>query len=259
MTFRLLKLRTVKSHLSGVKKVRLVKYLARAGVASRRQAEVMIRQGRVQINGEPVGLPQAEVGRDDEVAVDGKVTDGFEKKYYILLNKPPGYISTVRDTHDRPTVTSLINGVEARLYPVGRLDADTSGVLLLTNDGELAHRLTHPRYQVEKVYHAWVRGIPGEHVLKKMSKGLIIDGVKTAPASVKIIKKVSAKNISLLEITLTEGKKRQVKKMCRAIGFPVKELSRKSFAGLSAANLKEGAFRFLKDEEIEKLCNIVKL
>lgn len=238
--------------------MRLVKFLAGAGVASRRRAEIIVREGRVQINGVTTVLPQADVDEMSMITVDGKVIKSPEKKYYILLNKPGGYISTVTDTHDRPTVTDLVN-IEARLYPVGRLDADTSGVLLLTNDGELAYRLTHPRYQVEKVYHAWVGGLPHETVLRKMKSGLIIDGVTTAPAAVKVLSKLSAKNRALLEITLTEGKKRQVKKMCAAVGHPVIELYRASFAGLTAENLAEGSFRHLHENEIHDLYRMVGL
>lgn len=239
--------------------MRLVKYLARAGVASRRNAELIIRHGRVQINGVLSDLPYADVGENDLVSVDGKIITGFEKKYYIILNKPSGYISTVSDTHNRPTVTNLLNGVKARLYPVGRLDADTKGILLMTNDGELAYRLTHPRYQIKKIYHAWVSGIPDERLLKQFGRGLIIDGDKTAPASARLLIARTDKNIALLEIILTEGRKRQVKKMCLAIGCPVKSLSRISFAGLTVGDLQEGSFRHLHKEEVEHLYRMVKL
>jgi len=239
--------------------LRLVKYLARAGVASRRNAELIIRQCRVQINGALSNLPHTDVGEKDVVTVDGKIITGFEKKYYIILNKPSGFISTVSDTHNRPTVANLLKGVKARIYPVGRLDADTKGVLLMTNDGELAYRLTHPRYQIEKIYHAWVSGIPGERLLKQFERGLIIDGDKTAPASARLVIAKNDKNIALLEIILTEGRKRQVKKMCLAIGCPVKSLSRVSFAGLTAGDLPEGSFRHLHNEEVEYLYRMVKL
>jgi len=239
--------------------VRLVKYLARAGVASRRNAELIIRQCRVQINGVLSDLPHTDVGEKDVVTVDGKIITGFEKKYYIILNKPSGFISTVSDTHNRPTVADLLNGVKARLYPVGRLDADTKGVLLMTNDGELAYRLTHPRYQIKKIYHAWVNSVPGERLLKQFERGLIIDGGKTAPASARLLIARNDKNIALIEIILTEGRKRQVKKMCLAIGCPVKSLSRISFAGLTAGGLPEGSFRHLHKEEVEYLYRMVKL
>lgn len=239
--------------------MRLAKYLARAGVASRRKAELIIRQCRVQINGVLSDLPQTDVGENDLVTVDGKIITGFEKKYYIILNKPPGFISTVSDTHSRPTVANLLNGVKARLYPVGRLDADTKGVLLITNDGELSYRLTHPKYQIKKVYHAWVNGVPDEQFLKQFERGLIINGERTAPAPVRLLIARSDKNRALLEITLTEGRKRQVKKMCLAIGCPVLSLSRISFAGLTVGNLQEGTFRHLHKEEVEYLYRMVKL
>lgn len=239
--------------------MRLAKYLAQAGVSSRRGAEVIIRQGRVQINGLVVDQPQAAVTESDSVAVDGKPVEGPEKKLYVLLNKPPGYISTVSDTHNRPTVMDLVKDIRARLYPVGRLDADTSGILLLTNDGELAHRLTHPRYQVEKVYHVWVTGCPKSTTLNLMEKGVAVDGQKTAPASVRVLKVSDKKNYALLEITLTEGKKRQVKKMCEAVNHPLTRLHRKKFAGLDTGALPEGSYRYLTEKEVKKLYSLVSL
>lgn len=239
--------------------MRLAKFMARAGIVSRRRAELMIREGRVRINGCPVDQPQTDVCENDSVTVDGKMIEGIKNKQYVLLNKPAGYISTAYDTHNRPTVISLISGVEARIYPVGRLDADTSGVLMLTNDGELAYRLTHPRYRVKKVYHAWVNGLPNDQILKQMSCGIIIDAGKTAPASVRLLKAQAVNNTALLEITLAEGKKRQVKKMCAAVGHPVKKLERKSFAGLTATDLPEGLYRYLKQHEIDALYRMVEL
>jgi len=239
--------------------MRLAKYLARAGVSSRRRAEELIFEGRVSVNDVQVDQPQLQVTEEDKVTVDNKVVSGIEDKVYILLNKPPGYISTAKDTHNRPTVIELVNMQAARLYPVGRLDADTSGVLLLTNDGELANRLMHPRYAVEKVYHTWVYGLPRPETLEKLKKGPLIEGEKRTPARIKILEKDPQNNIALLEITLTEGKKRQVKKLCQAIGHPVKKLIRYSFAGLNAGNLKEGSHRHLQSEEIEYLYALVKL
>ena len=239
--------------------MRLAKYLARAGVASRRRAEELIFEGRVSVNGVQADQPQLQVTEADKVTVDNEVVSGIENKVYILLNKPSGYISTAKDTHDRPTVLQLVKSQDARLYPVGRLDADTSGLLLLTNDGELAHRLMHPRYAVEKVYHTWVYGLPGSETLEKLKKGPVIEGEKRIPARVKLLENDSQKNISLLEITLTEGKKRQVKKLCQAIGHPVKQLTRISFAGLDAGNLKEGSYRHLQRDEIKFLYALVKL
>jgi len=239
--------------------VRLAKYLARAGVASRRWAEELIWQGRVKVNGEIIKLPQTQVNESDEIKVDGNAISGLEKKQYIILNKPSGYISTVSDTHGRSTVTELVENVKERLYPVGRLDADTSGVLIMTNDGELAHRLTHPRYRVEKIYHARVKGIPSKEALAALRTGLYIEGEKTAPAGSKLIYSDDHNHEALLEITLTEGKKRQVKKMCEEIGHPVISLKRISFAGLDTGNLEAGAYRFLTEKEVNYLYRLVKL
>lgn len=239
--------------------MRLAKYLARAGVSSRRRAEELIFEGRVFVNDVQAEKPQLEVTEKDKITVDDEVVGGIETRVYILLNKPPGYISTAKDTHSRPTVIDLVNSRDARLYPVGRLDADTSGVLLLTNDGELANRLMHPRYAVEKVYHAWVYGLPGQEKLEKLKKGPLIEGNKRAPARVKLLEKDPQNNIALIEITLTEGKKRQVKKLCQAIGHPVKKLIRFSFAGLNAISLKEGSYRHLQKDEITYLYTLVNL
>ncbi|MFU8795159.1 MAG: pseudouridine synthase [Dethiobacteria bacterium] len=239
--------------------MRLAKYLAKAGIASRRKAEELIAAGRVEVNSEVITLPQTLVSETDQIKVDGKNVRGAENKVYYLLNKPAGYISTVRDTHNRPKITDLLNAAPARVYPVGRLDADTTGVLLLTNDGELAFRLTHPRYRVKKVYRAWVCGLPDSRTIKNMSDGMIIEGEKTAPAKVKLLKTELKKRSALLEITLTEGKKRQVKKMCSASGHPVTKLHRESFAGLKADRLPVGSYRLLKGNEISMLYRIVGL
>ncbi|MFO7952394.1 MAG: pseudouridine synthase [Bacillota bacterium] len=239
--------------------MRLAKYLAQSGVASRRHAEEIIRQGRVEVNEIIIELPQKIVSVNDTIKVDGKLITGPEEKIYILLNKPPGYISTVKDTHGRPTVIELIKDTKARVYPVGRLDVDTSGVLLMTNDGELAHRLTHPRYQVKKTYHARVTGVPSEKSLAKLREGIYLEEVKTAPAGATMLHASTDHREALLEITLAEGKKRQVKKMCAEIGHPVINLKRVTFAGLDDNGLPEGAHRFLVEEEINYLYKLVQL
>lgn len=233
--------------------MRLAKFLALSGVASRRRSEEIIRQGRVQINGLTVERPQTLVKADDAVFLDGRLIGGFQKKRYVLLNKPAGYISTACDTHGRPTVLSLVKNAGVRLYPVGRLDADTTGVLLLTNDGELAYRLTHPRYGVNKVYSARVRGVPAPEALQRISRGVVVDGEKTAPALIDLVEAERDKSSALVEITLREGRKRQVKKMLEAIGHPVITLSRLSFAGLGCADLPLGSYRFLGEEELNLL------
>ncbi len=239
--------------------MRLAKYLAKAGVSSRRRAESMIREGMVKVNGLVVEQPQVKVEAGDSVTVNGKLVKCFEKKHYILLNKPPGYISTVHDTHRRPTVMSMVEDVDARLYPVGRLDADTSGVLLMTNDGELAYRLTHPSFQVKKIYHARVKGLPNRKKLKQLSEGVNIGGERSARASVRLLNVSVENNTALLEITLSEGRKRQVKKMCEAINHPVLKLHRERFAGLSSGDLLEGSYRVLTEKEIKNLYRLVGL
>ena len=239
--------------------MRLAKYLARAGVASRRQAEVLISEGRVEVNGQVVEKPQTLVEDQDKVTVNGSLVENVESKCYLLLHKPPGYISTVKDTYNRPTVLDLINGIEARLYPVGRLDADTSGILLLTNDGEMAFRLTHPSFQVKKKYLALVSGIPNRESLDTLRKGVAIENHHTAPAGVKLLERKVQINKALLELTLIEGKKGQVKKMCRAINHPVVKLHREEFAGLKVGELPEGKYRFLSEQEVKWLYRLVKL
>ncbi|MFO8192005.1 MAG: pseudouridine synthase [Bacillota bacterium] len=239
--------------------MRLAKYLADAGIASRRRAEDIIRQKRVKVNGFTAELPQTEVEESDNVTVDGKKVRGSEKKVYLLLNKPTGYISTAVDTHDRPTVIDLLKKVKERVYPVGRLDADTSGALILTNDGKLAYRLTHPRYGIKKTYRALVKGIPGKKILDKMAKGLLIENRKTAPAEIKLIDRDKKQNLAMLQIVLTEGKKRQVKKMCSAAGYPVVQLQRINFAGLTVDELAVGSYRVLKADEKRRLYDMVGL
>jgi len=238
--------------------MRLAKFLAHAGVASRRRAEQLILSGRVAVNGETVSRLSFRVGPSDRVELDGRAVPAGERKRYLLLDKPRGVLSTVRDPRGRPTVMDLLPGVAERVYPVGRLDADTEGVLLLTNDGELAYRLTHPRFGIEKVYRAWVQGIPTAEALKKISRGVVVEGKATAPARVKLLKTEGGRK-ALLEITLTEGRKRQVRLMCAAAGHPVLRLRRVRFAFLTARGLKSGLYRDLAPAEVRRLYKLVKL
>lgn len=238
---------------------RVAKHLARCGVASRRGAEEIISQGRVTINGETALLPQTLVYPGDEVCLDGKKIITDEPQQYLLLHKPAGYLSTVRDPRGRSTVIDLIPKVLGRLYPVGRLDRDVSGVLLLTNDGELTYRLLHPRYGVEKVYWAFVEGIPSPATLARARRGLFFEGRRTAPARVKILREQGHNQGACLEITLREGRKRQVKKMCLAMGHPVLRLERISFAGLKFWGLTPGQHRSLTEEEVLGLRKLVGL
>jgi pseudouridine synthase len=224
--------------------MRLNAYLARAGVASRRGAEELIRAGRVRVNGEVAGLATF-VEAGDRVELDGAPL-APEPLAYVLLHKPAGVVTTARDPHGRPTVVGLV-GHERRIVPVGRLDADTTGALLLTNDGPLAHRLMHPRYEVEKVYEADVEGEPSEEALGRLAEGVELDDGRTAPARARRL------GPSRLELTLHEGRKHQIKRMCAAVGYPVTRLHRPVYAGLTLAGLPPGAWRELSAAEIESL------
>lgn len=237
--------------------MRLSRYLSLAGVASRRKAEQIIASGRVEVNGDVVTLPQHRVGAGDRVTVDGREVEPAAEKYYLILDKPAGYLSTASDPHGRPTVLDIIGKIPARLYPVGRLDLDTTGVLLLTNDGELAYRLTHPRFGVKKRYRVRVQGVPDAATLARMARGVELEEGLTAPAEVRLIRRLPGG--AMLEIVLIEGRKRQVKRMCAAAGHPVVELRRTGFAFLTAAGLKSGGYRLLTGGEVKRLYRLVGL
>lgn len=236
---------------SGAEGIRLQKFLAQAGVASRRKSEELIRQGRVSVNGTIATDMGIKVYEGDLVALDGQCVCREEKKVYIMLNKPLGYVSTVKDQFSRKTVLDLLQGVKERIYPVGRLDYDTSGLLLLTNDGDFAYRLTHPSHELEKVYRAKVIGLPDKKAMDSFTAGLRIDDYITSPAQIKIID--SGREFSTLEIAIHEGRNRQVRKMCEAIGHPVVSLKRISIGGLRLGGLPEGAWRHLSQPEIKML------
>jgi 23S rRNA pseudouridine2605 synthase len=229
--------------------VRLNAYLARAGVASRRKADELIRAGRVHVNGDVAGLATF-VERNDAVEVDGRRVRP-EPLTHVLLHKPAGVVTTARDPHGRPTVVDLV-GHEHRIVPVGRLDADTTGALLLTNEGELAHRLMHPRYEVDKIYVAEVEGEPSEDALRRLAEGLELDDGPTAPARVRRL------GPSQLELVLHEGRKHQVKRMCETVGHPVRRLHRSRYAALGVDDLAPGEWRELTDEEIESLRRVAR-
>ena len=224
--------------------MRLNAYLARAGVASRRAADELIKAGRVTVNGEP-GQLNSFVGGHDRVEVDGREV-APQRLAYVLLHKPRGVVTTARDPHARRTVLDLVRH-EARVVPVGRLDADTTGVLLLTNDGPLAHRLAHPRYGVEKVYEADVEGEPDDAALRALADGVQLEDGRTAPARARRL------GPSRLELTLHEGRKHQVKRMCGAVGHPVVRLHRSRYAGLGLGSLRPGEWRELTADEVAKL------
>ena len=228
--------------------VRLNAYLARAGVASRRGADELIKAGRVRVNGEP-GRLNTFVARDDRVEVDGGPV-AVQRLAYVLLHKPAGVVTTASDPQGRPTVVQLVEH-ESRVVPVGRLDADTTGALLLTNDGPLSHRLAHPRYGVEKVYEASVVGVPGEGTLERLRGGLELEDGPTAPAGARVLGMWDRG--AVLELILHEGRKHQVKRMCEAVGHPVRRLHRSRYAGLEVDDLEPGAWRELTAAEVAGL------
>jgi 23S rRNA pseudouridine2605 synthase len=224
--------------------VRLNAYLARAGVASRRGADELIKAGRVRVNGEP-GALNTFVEAGDRVELDGREL-APQRIAYILLHKPAGVVTTARDPQGRPTVVDLVRH-EARVVPVGRLDADTTGALLLTNDGPLAHRLAHPRYEVEKVYEAEVEGEPSDAALRRLREGVDLDDGRTAPARVRWL------GPSRLELELHEGRKHQVKRMLAAVGHPVVRLHRSRYAGLGLEGLGPSEWRELNQHEVTRI------
>lgn len=227
---------------------RLQKILSRAGVASRRAAEQLMLDGRVMVNGATVRElgTKADPARD-EIRVDGRRVKIAEEHRYLLLNKPRGYITTRSDPERRPTVIDLLKGVREYVYPVGRLDFDSEGLLILTNDGDLAARLTHPSHEVPRVYEVRVLGEPDRHDLDRLARGVTIDGRRTQLAEVKTLRP------DLLQVTIREGRNRQVRKMCEAIGHPVAHLRRVAIGPIRDARLKPGAWRELTPEEVARL------
>jgi 23S rRNA pseudouridine2605 synthase len=228
--------------------MRLGKYLAHGGVASRRAAEEIVREGRVTVGGEIVTDPARDVDASSGVAVDGVPVAGEEQRVIFAIHKPKGYVSTAKDTHDRRTVVDLVPGRHGRLYPVGRLDADSTGLLLLTNDGELAYRLTHPSFEVPKTYRVKVAKPPvGQHAVERLRNGVKLDDGRTAPARAVRV------SPTVLELTIHEGRKHQVKRMCEAVGHPVVSLQRVKFGPLELGDLAVGKVRRLTDAEVERL------
>jgi 23S rRNA pseudouridine2605 synthase len=224
--------------------VRLNAWLARAGVASRRGADELIKAGRVTVNGEP-GQLNTFVGADDDVRLDGAPLSK-QRLAYVLLHKPAGFVTTARDPQGRPTVVDLVGG-EIRVVPVGRLDRDTTGVLLLTNDGPLAHRLAHPRYRVEKTYVVDVEGEPDDDAVRRLADGVELEDGPTAPARVRRL------GPSRLELVLHEGRNRQVRRMLDVVGHPVTKLRRSRYAGLGPGRLRPGDWRDLSRNEVAAL------
>lgn len=231
--------------------MRLQKYLADCGVASRRKSEEFILQGLVKVNGKVVTQLGTKVETDrDKVEFDGNIVKTKKSKIYILLNKPSGYISATKDQFDNPSVLHLVN-IKERIFPVGRLDKDTTGALILTNDGDFSYALTHPKKEVNKTYIAEVVGRPTDEEMRVFMKGIYIDGKKTSPARIRIVKET--KKNSIVEIIIHEGRNRQVKKMCEEIGHKVVTLHRQAVGTINVDGLLEGKWRYLTDKEIEKL------
>lgn len=235
---------------------RLQKILSHAGIASRRASEQLILDGRVSVNGAVV----RELGTkcdptSDDIRVDGRRVKATEQRRYLLLNKPAGYVTTRSDPQQRPTVLDLVGSVSEYVYPVGRLDFDSEGLLLLTNDGDLAARLTHPRHGIPRVYEARVLGVPDAHDIDRMARGVTIDGRRTAPADVRLVSPARGGSdaIATLVVTVREGRNRQVRKMCEAIGHPVRSLKRLAIGPLRDPALKVGRWRELTAAEVARL------
>ena len=230
---------------------RVQKVIANSGICSRRKAEELILAGKVSINGVVVTELGTKVSEKDEIIVDGKVIGKEEKEYY-LLNKPRGVVTTTSDDKGRKTVIDLID-TDKRIYPVGRLDYDTTGVLILTNDGEFANLMMHPKNEIDKVYLAKVEGIPNGEAVKNLEKGVNIDGVVVSSSRVKVKKVDKEKNEAFVEMTIHEGKNHQVKKMLESVGLPVIKLTRERIAFLTVDKLKSGEYRKLNNKEVHQL------
>jgi len=229
---------------------RLQKVLAKAGVASRRRAEELIRQGKVRVDGKVVTEMGTKVDPETQnIECEGVALVSREEKVYILLHKPTGYLSTVDDPQGRPIVTDLLKNIKERVYPVGRLDLNTEGALLLTNDGELSQKILHPSHEVNKTYVAKVKGVPGRKKLDALSKGIELEGRKTWPASIKVLKTEAQSTV--IQIIIHEGRKRQVRKMFEAIGHPVLALKRTAYGQLELGGLGPGKYRFLTPPDIK--------
>lgn len=237
--------------------MRINKYIALCGVASRRKAEELILAGRVTVNDEVMTELSYKVDEENDIVkVDDKLIKEENKLVYILLNKPEGYITTVKDQFDRPSVLDLVSDIKERVYPIGRLDYETSGLLLLTNDGDLTYKLTHPKHEVDKTYVARVKGKLTKEEIERFKTGLEIEDYTTAPAKLKVIKYDEQRDSSLLEIKIHEGKNRQVRKMCKAINHPVLRLRRSAMGKIKIGDCEIGKYRYLTEDEIKYLKNL---
>ena len=237
--------------------MRINKYIALCGVASRRKAEELILAGKVKVNDNIVKELSYQVDEENDVVkVDDKIIKEENKLVYILLNKPEGYITTVKDQFDRESVLDLVTDIKERVYPIGRLDYETSGLLLLTNDGDLTYKLTHPKHEVDKTYVARVKGKLTPDEIKMFKSGLKIEDYVTAPAKLKVIRYDEKTNVSILEIKIHEGKNRQVRKMCKAINHPVLRLKRTAMGKIRIGECEIGKYRYLTEDEVKYLKSI---
>lgn len=234
-----------------MEEMRLQKYLARANVASRRASEQYILDGRVKVNGALVTELGTKVKKSDKVEVDGEEISLVKKKYYIMLNKPAGYVTTASDEFGRKTVFDLTADIKDRLFPIGRLDADTEGLLILTNDGDFTYKVSHPSHNIEKVYHAYISGVLTRAEADILRRGVEIDGRYTAPAKISVVD--AAKNSCIVEVRIHEGRNRQVRKMLDAVGHRVLELKRVAIGNVTVGNLPLGKWRHLTEAEINIL------
>jgi 23S rRNA pseudouridine2605 synthase len=236
-------------------KLRLQSYLSKAGIASRRTSEKIIAEGRVKINGQTVDKLGVKVDPDsDKIEVDGKKILLHHDNIYIVLNKPAGVVTTSKDPFGRPTVLDLVKGIKARIYPVGRLDKDTEGLLILTNDGDLTYKLTHPKNEIKKTYIVEVKGTLTPKKVRALKEGVVLDDGITAPAKIKPLN--TSKNNTTLKIVIHEGRKRQIRRMCEAVGLSVVYLKRTHIEKFSLGNLKPGCWRYLTNREINYLKNL---
>ena len=232
--------------------IRLNKFLAQAGVASRREVDRLIAEGTVKVNDRVIQTLGTKIDdQKDRVEVEGKPVKRGEGMAYLMLNKPPGYLVTLKDPFKRPTVKELLPSLKERVFHVGRLDYDSEGLLLLTNDGELAHRLAHPRYKIPKTYLVDVKGMPDPSKISRLEKGIVLDGKKTAPARIAKLRDSSKK--TLFQVEIYEGRKREVKRMFEAVGHRVLHLKRVGFGGIRLGKLRTGKWRFLTRREVSSL------
>ena len=236
-----------------MEEIRLQKYIAKSGVASRRKAEELILEGKIQVNGKTITELGTKVNPEKDIVTYNRRKLKTEEEFvYILLNKPIGYVTTVKDQFGRDSVLDLVK-IKEHLVPVGRLDMYTSGALILTNDGDFVYKVTHPKHEIEKTYTVTIKGIVKNEEVEMLRKGVKIEDYTTKPAKVKILKTDEEKNISRLEITIHEGKNRQVRKMCETVGHKVLALHRSKIAGIGVKDIPLGKWRFMKEKEIRKI------